>query len=279
MDAVTANNNIEEKETKLNESAECVPYLKEAIEKIVEEMNVEDDTTVPHHVYMMHGLWGQEYDFLNIASRMQHKYPKVQIFTPSVNTFKCYDGVEVCGQRLADYIMETLPKKEGRLSFIGHSFGGLVLRASLHLARAAIGHHELVNLVTFATPHLGIPESLPPLRIGALVLQGKTFSDLTLQNDSLKQLCSDEHIDLLKQFQSLVVYGNLITDPLVGERTALIADALPAVHAECKKQPPRRGNRYPLHRKRVRSLIRPHFANDSAHFFSLFLIVTIRIVM
>ena len=69
------------------------------------------------------------------------------------------------GNRLAeeiwDYIEEKVPSlcyphSGGRLSFIGHSAGGLVVRVALQNKRLVALHSKLYSYISLATPHVGV---------------------------------------------------------------------------------------------------------------------------
>lgn len=86
---------------------------------------------------------------------------------------KTYDGIDVCGRRCIESIREMLEKLEGedkrvdRISFVGYSLGGLVLRfvvGRLYDEGLFVGaiakdtwkwQLEPVNFLCIATPHLG----------------------------------------------------------------------------------------------------------------------------
>ena len=78
------------------------------------------------------------------------------------------EGVDICGQCLTKEVLQFLAghkKKEKRgeapkitkISFIGHSMGGLISRFAIGLLREGGLFDELepMSLVTLATPHLG----------------------------------------------------------------------------------------------------------------------------
>jgi hypothetical protein len=76
---------------------------------------------------------------------------------------RTYDGVDVCGSRLADLVLQRVQEErlEGRkvvrISFLGYSLGGLICRyavGKLYLF-GLFPHVTPVNFITVATPHLG----------------------------------------------------------------------------------------------------------------------------
>jgi len=81
-----------------------------------------------------------------------------------------------------DYI-DTLKKKDsnfklGKISFIGHSLGGLIIRAALkHLK---FYKHKMHGLMTFATPHLGSIKHNNKLIHSAMWVMKKATGSLAL---------------------------------------------------------------------------------------------------
>lgn len=90
---------------------------------------------------------------------------------------KTYEGIDVIGDSLTTYIIETVKEMEGKgktinkVSLIGYSLGGLAVRysigkVSLHVSfdffikpqlysLSFFEKYQPINLITFSTPHLG----------------------------------------------------------------------------------------------------------------------------
>ncbi|EFJ47651.1 hypothetical protein VOLCADRAFT_91609, partial [Volvox carteri f. nagariensis] len=72
-----------------------------------------------------------------------------------------YDGIDVCGQRLADEIRSVVAAHPSlqRISVIGHSMGGLLLRYAVVLlydrSTGRIAGLKPAHFISLATPHLG----------------------------------------------------------------------------------------------------------------------------
>ena len=97
------------------------------------------------------------------------------------------------GKRLADEIRYFLSTSNElcsieRISFIGHSLGGIIIRASLpHMEDLADKFHILITL---STPHLGYrPRKLKLFSAGMWVYKK------LLHSQCLAQLSFDDHAD------------------------------------------------------------------------------------
>lgn len=182
-------------------------------------------------------LWGNPSHMGTIASALKkrHDENRLHILVAECNSGNLtYDGIEVCGERLAHEIEETLSQLETdghkirKLSVVGYSLGGLIARYALGLlyARDWLDEIEPVNFTTFATPHLGVRA---PVR-GA---QGLFFNGLGSRTVSVsgKQLFLTDtfrdsgkpilrvladpdsiFIRALAKFRHRSVYGNVVND-------------------------------------------------------------------
>lgn len=82
----------------------------------------------------------------------------------SFEGYYTYDGVDVCGIRVANEIQEAINtlnvdgNKVTKLSVAGYSLGGLISRYALGLLylRGLFDTIEPVNFTTFASPHVGV---------------------------------------------------------------------------------------------------------------------------
>ncbi|KAI8340903.1 putative serine esterase-domain-containing protein [Chlamydoabsidia padenii] len=120
-------------------------------------------------VVLQHGLWGKSshmsYIERSLVARLQDD-PTVVVLNSKVNEGKyTYDGVDLCGQRLADkirsYVKELANdnKSVKKLSMVGYSLGGLITRFTIGLLDQEgffNGDIKPGFFVTFATPHMGV---------------------------------------------------------------------------------------------------------------------------
>ncbi|XP_056167974.1 putative lipase ROG1 isoform X2 [Syzygium oleosum] len=154
------------------------------------EAKVPGERPAPVHlIVMVNGLIGSARDWRFAEKQFVKKYPeKVHVHRSQSNPCRLtFDGVDVMGQRLAEEVKSVIKRNSTfrKISFIGHSLGGLVARyavAKLYGSGPASeptkvngeceseepGNHHLedkntdkicglepVNFITSATPHLG----------------------------------------------------------------------------------------------------------------------------
>ncbi|BFZ59264.1 hypothetical protein YB2330_000270 [Saitoella coloradoensis] len=231
------------------------------------ERGVHDDI---HLVVITHGLQSNTgADMLYMKQQIEHeagvkKFPKggvvVSGFTD--NSCRTLRGVKYLGRRVAEWVLKEtrwyeLEKTDevdwvpySRISFIGHSLGGLVQTYALgYIYDRTRGEFfnriRPVNFVTLASPWLGVSAENPgyvklALDLGVL---GKTGQDLGLTfrpNQQFHQLSGDkpvrirDHRPLLRimaledgpchaavrLFKSHTLYANVVNDGIVPLRTA-----------------------------------------------------------
>lgn len=130
-----------------------------------------------HLVVLVHGLWGNGSHFDYISNSIDTSLKTHDVFQPGgklageeivVYTtclnegYKTYDGIDVCGLRVAKEIedqIETLGSVI-KFSLVGYSLGGLIARYALGILykKQLFKKHdiELINFTTFCTPHVGV---------------------------------------------------------------------------------------------------------------------------
>jgi esterase/lipase len=98
-----------------------------------------------HLVVLQHGLWGRPDDVARLAAYLQAAFQtadaqqqlhdRVVVLNSTCNArVLTYDGIDVCGARLAKFVQEAVEQQqqEGarvvKLSLIGYSLGGLICR-------------------------------------------------------------------------------------------------------------------------------------------------------
>ncbi|KAH9755942.1 DUF676 domain-containing protein [Citrus sinensis] len=149
-----------------------------------------DGPTPTHLVVMVNGIIGSAQNWSYAAKQFCCKYPEDLIVHCSERNYSTltFDGVDVMGERLAEEVISVIKRHPGvqKISFIGHSLGGLVARYAIarlyerdvteepHHAsggsrvdeseedscqkdnlKGKIAGLEPVNFITCATPHLG----------------------------------------------------------------------------------------------------------------------------
>ncbi|CDK24239.1 unnamed protein product [Kuraishia capsulata CBS 1993] len=124
-----------------------------------------------HLVVLVHGLWGNTSHFDYIKSQLEsneslHKSSKETIVvyrTGSNEGYKTYDGIDLCGGRVAFEIereIELLNSKGNvtKFSILGYSLGGLIARYAIGLLyyKDVFKNIELINFTSFCCPHVGV---------------------------------------------------------------------------------------------------------------------------
>ena len=196
-------------------------------------------------IVLSHGLWGVKSHMDFIENKLKNKYQdKIHVLNSSVNEAKySYDGVDICGERLAEDIESTVVrlsengKQVKKISMVGYSLGGLIVRYAIgHLGQKGFFNTiEPAVFVTFATPHMGVrsPSSnafsfLFNFISGRLVsrsgeqLQLLDEYDKT-QNKAMLEILSDPdqvYFKYLSKFKTRRSYANVANDRTVGYWTA-----------------------------------------------------------
>ena len=111
-----------------------------------------------HLFVLVHGFHGNSFDVRNFKNVISVALPDALILSSEANEENSDQDLSVLGSKLSKevltYIEENCPGSSlGRLSFIGHSLGGLIVRAALkHLMHLRDKFHGFLSL---CTPHLG----------------------------------------------------------------------------------------------------------------------------
>ena len=111
-----------------------------------------------HLVVLVHGFQGNSFDMRTIKNNLSIFHPEALFLCSSKNEGKTEDDIEEMGVRLAnevtEFAQEWCPGSTlGMISFIGHSLGGVIIRAALpHLAKFK---DKMETFVTLSSPHLG----------------------------------------------------------------------------------------------------------------------------
>jgi hypothetical protein len=67
----------------------------------------------------------------------------------------CNELIKLFEDKYSDFLEKENTSQEIRISFIGHSLGGLIIRSALHEPRLAFLMNKLYLFITLASPHLG----------------------------------------------------------------------------------------------------------------------------
>lgn len=141
-----------------------------------------------HLIVLVHGFQGSSFDLRNLHNFIKLAYPHCEIFESSHNENKTEGDIKEMGARLSkeliSYLTEFYPMKAPSISFIGHSLGGLIIRAALPYLECISDKMHLY--MSLSTPHLGFMYSTKILDAGMWLL--KKFKKIL----SLSQLCLED---------------------------------------------------------------------------------------
>lgn len=148
--------------------------------------------TLAPHTVLVHGFLRTRHDMFLLAPRLQKLLPETTVHIFEYPSRKL--TLTEIAQRLADFV--SAKTKGDTASFVGHSLGGLVVRAL-----DAMPHHPapLSRLVTLGTPHqgariAGVMARLPILgSFGGPVLRDLQIPPLPPQPRSLQVGCVIGH--------------------------------------------------------------------------------------
>lgn len=192
-----------------------------------------------HLVILTHGLHSNVSTDMSYLMeqiyKKQENYPDEQIVVKGYTKNVCQTekGVKYLGTQVANFIIDELyDESVTKISFVGHSLGGLV--QSFAIAYIAVKFPwffekvKPVNFIGIASPFLGIVTDNPAyinllLSFGVI---GKTGQDLGLEKDSgnneaLLHLLPGEPLkSVLQKFKRRTLYMNAVNDGIVPLYTA-----------------------------------------------------------
>ncbi|CUM54493.1 uncharacterized protein AC631_04077 [Debaryomyces fabryi] len=203
------------------------------------------DTKKPIHlVILTHGLHSNvSVDMLYLKEQIDKANNGENIVVKGYfgNIGKTERGIKYLGSRVAEYIVDLVTKNEtynngkvAKISFIGHSLGGLVQTFAIAYLQNNFAWFfksiKPVNFITIASPLLGVVNENPAYVKMALLagVVGKTGQELGLklvENDSkplLLLLPTGPTHRTLKMFVRRTVYGNVANDGIVPLRTSAL---------------------------------------------------------
>lgn len=104
----------------------------------------------------VHGYQASRQDFVLFKSCLEIKY-RCRVFISSANEGRTEESIEQLGKRLAvelnNFFKNVDFGAQTRLSFIGHSMGGIIIRSALSYIRNIDPY--LFTYMSFSSPHLG----------------------------------------------------------------------------------------------------------------------------
>ncbi|EPS64752.1 hypothetical protein M569_10026, partial [Genlisea aurea] len=206
-----------------------------------------------HLIVMVNGIIGSPKNWRYAAKQFVKAHPHDILVHCSEANYSAltFHGVDVMGKRLANEVVSIVNSHPslGKISFVGHSLGGLIARFAIALlyrrdengdqttSSVRIAGLVPMNFITFATPHLGSRgHKQVPMFCGwyavenaasrASTLLGRTGKHLFLRDSRKGKLpllvkMSNDSNDLkflsaLQSFGKRMAYANVAFDHIVG---------------------------------------------------------------
>ncbi|TID31200.1 hypothetical protein CANINC_000143 [Pichia inconspicua] len=199
-----------------------------------------------HLIVLSHGLWGTQEHFSYVEQQLIETLKSKcheKIFktykTCSNEKFKTYDGIDLCGSRVADEILNVtahLLQHDNlvvtEFSLIGYSLGGLIGRFAIGVLtyRKYFENITPINFVTFCTPHVGVLtpgnsfsikcfNNIVPYLLGnsgkQMFLKDSVYLEDSGESVPLLKLMATENsifMQGLKMFRNHALYSNVRSD-------------------------------------------------------------------
>jgi hypothetical protein len=247
------------------------PVLFEEVQELQPPVvNLEDK----HLVVLVHGFEANRFDLYSMRNMLLIAYPGIEVICSQANEGQTSKSIELQGRALAAEIENILGRKQRanvRLSFMGHSMGGLVVRAMVPFldGRRKAQLHMYCSL---SSPHLGFDYGSSTLLEAGLWYLNKMEKVLSIEqlsmvdsinrrNSFLYELSNNRAFSFFKR----VVLVSSAQDgyiPLESARVEFSAEAVAErdkekgrLYCEMVENMLREEGRYSLHRVEVSAVI------------------------
>lgn len=147
------------KELSLFGKPDEIPLLfEDAFIRLNPSSKVSGEGTRGSLMVFVHGFQGSEFDGRTVRNVLALRLPELQTLCSAANGGDTEGDIQAMGQKLAlevaNHVREWYPQNAlKKLSFFGHSLGGVIIRAALPLLAEFKSKMHL--FVTFSSPHLG----------------------------------------------------------------------------------------------------------------------------
>jgi hypothetical protein len=150
-----------------------------------------------HLFVLVHGFQGNSFDMRLMRNNISVMFPDAVLLSSSCNEESTEGDISEMGIRLgqevSNFVNDWCPNALGRLSFMAHSMGGLIVRAALPLLTEY--SDKMCTFLTFSTPHLGIvQDKISLFNTGFWVLKQWRKSNF------LEQISMTDHSDPRQTF-------------------------------------------------------------------------------
>lgn len=162
-----------------------------------------------HLFVLVHGFQGNSFDMRLIKNNLSLLYPEAIFLCSNSNEENTEGDFSEMGIRLAqevvNYICDWCPGGAlGRLSFIAHSIGGLIVRSALPMLHEY--RSKMFTFLTLSTPHVGyFLQNLSLFHVGLKVLQSwrqsQCLAQLSMADASEPKECFLHRLSQTKGFE------------------------------------------------------------------------------
>lgn len=160
-------------------------------------------------VFLHHGLGGSPFDMQNLTSLFRHYFPKVITYNVSQNEDKTAESILSLARRFAaearGYLAEFPKEAKFEISFVGHSLGGLVIKASLPLLADYAPYFR--TYMSLGSPHMGSDPSKLLVGVGMGIL-GRFKSNQSIREMSLTD--SEALLSRLAQVPQMQAFRSVV---------------------------------------------------------------------
>lgn len=202
-----------EKETQEDDGTPKIPLIKTEVPFLESS---KESAKVLHIMIFVHGLQGSAFDMRNVRNIISLYYPDILCLLSTCNE-DCTDGpIEEMGKRLSEEVISAISpfsKSLKKLSFVGHSLGGIIIRAALpHLHMFSSQFYLYWSL---SSPHLGcISNNSRLINAGVWIMKKWSssqcinqlaLSDASSYEETFMYRLATEHSGLFSKFKHIVL--------------------------------------------------------------------------
>lgn len=150
-----------------------------------------------HMIVFAHGFQGSSTDMKVLKNYFSMLHPEAVFLLSDANHNNTENCIEDMGEKLANEILKKIeaycPESLGRLSFIGHSMGGIIIRAALPFLEKY--KDKMFTYISLSTPHLGYMYNA-----SKIISTGMWIMKRWKKSKSLSQLSMTDSSDLEDTF-------------------------------------------------------------------------------
>jgi hypothetical protein len=173
-------------------------------------------------------MLGVSYFFDNFKTKIENTITDSIVILPEENNFLYSTlGTQVCGDKLVKSVYTTLKVYQNAetISFIGHSFGGILTRYVIGVLQRD-GFFEKIKPLLYAsisTPHAGVITDKSIIKFCLKHITGITGKELICELSTLEMLSqkNSDYLLGLEKFTLKLLYGNLFNDDVIAQTACL----------------------------------------------------------